>query len=299
MQYSKPFLTFDEQADLLILRGMTCDRAELINRLHCVDYYRLSGYWYSFKNEQDHFIPGTSFDRVWERYTFDRQLRLVVLDAIERVEVYFRTQLAYCLASDSNPFGYLDGTNLPRLEQQQYKKFIAKCKDKHKHSNEQFSIHFKKIYGDQHELPPYWMLVGMMDFGQVLTLYKGAPPGARNKIANELDIPARVLESWLLALNSVRNICAHHGRLWNRVLGTKPMIPSNNDDRWIVPFKVEANRMFSILTILRYLQDYIFPSSQWRVRLFDLFSRYPDIPKHHIGFTVGWQTCPFWQEKHQ
>ena len=100
MEYTKPFLTFEQQADLLMNdRGMVADRDDLINHLRDVGYYRLSGYWHIHKKQgSDEFQEGTTFRRVWDMYVFDRQFRLVVFDAVERVEVYMRTQLAYILA---------------------------------------------------------------------------------------------------------------------------------------------------------------------------------------------------------
>ena len=95
MQYAKPPLTFEQQADLLIQRGMSGDRDLLVARLSVVNYYRLSGYWHPFKGTGDQFQPGTSFDEVWNRYAFDRRLRLLAIDAIERVEVAVRARLAY------------------------------------------------------------------------------------------------------------------------------------------------------------------------------------------------------------
>lgn len=114
-EYKKPWLTFEEQADLLIVeRGLVADRDDLIAHLANVGYYRLSGYWYIFKRKpeadkegekDERFVEGTTFDQIWKLYTFDRQFRLIVLDAIERVEVYFRTQLAYELAGKTGAFG--------------------------------------------------------------------------------------------------------------------------------------------------------------------------------------------------
>ncbi len=113
MEYTKPFLTFEEQADLLMEeRGMIADRDDLIRHLQDVGYYRLSGYWHIHKKrDSDEFWEGTTFKRVWDMYVFDRQFRLVVLDAVERVEVYMRTQLAYLLAEQTGPFGFLDPAN--------------------------------------------------------------------------------------------------------------------------------------------------------------------------------------------
>lgn len=228
MQYEKPFATFDDQVDLLLSRGMQGDKAVIRDHLVDVGYYRLSGYWHIFKQEDNSFKPETTFEKVWNIYTFDRQLRLIVLDAVERVEVYFRTQLAYELAKNTGPFGFLEQENLPRLNNQKYEKFIEKCKGKVAFSREPFIVHFRDKYGDSHDLPPYWMLVNTMDFGQMLTLYKGASVQIRNKLAKDLGLSARVLESWLVSLNTVRNICAHHGRLWNRVAGNRPMVPRDN-----------------------------------------------------------------------
>ena len=294
VEYTKPFTTFDEQVDLLLGRGMKGDRDAVREHLIDVGYYRLSGYWHIFKNENDTFRAGTTFQKVWDIYTFDRQFRLIVLDAIERVEVYFRTQLAYELAERTGPFGFLDPSNLPRLSEQDYDKFIRKCKEKVRYSREPFIVHFKEKYGDCHELPPYWMLVNTMDFGQMLTLYKGSSVEIRNSLANKLGLSARVLESWLVALNTTRNICAHHGRLWNRVAGNRPMIP-RNDARWHEPFEVLPDRVFCILTMLSYLLEQVAPQTGWRRRLFMLLAEHPGIDKRKMGFVDGWEDCPLWK----
>lgn len=129
MRYQKPWLSYEEQADRLEERGLEFDRNDLIARLADVGYYRLSGYWYIYKRDpgsgDESFVEGTSFEKIWDLYTFDRQLRLVTLDAIERVEVYMRTQLAYRLAKTAGPFGYLDRSTLPNMEQSAYGHFMS------------------------------------------------------------------------------------------------------------------------------------------------------------------------------
>ena len=70
MKYAKPPLTLEQQADQLLRRGMVGDRDLMIARLRSVSYYRLSGYWFPFRNSDDSFKPGTSFDTVWNRYPF-------------------------------------------------------------------------------------------------------------------------------------------------------------------------------------------------------------------------------------
>ncbi len=141
---------------------MDADRASLITHLADVGYYRLSGYWHIFRlKNDDRFQAGTSFNQIWTLYTFGRQFRLVVLDAIERVEVYLRSRLAYMLAEQTGPFGFMDRKGLPRLSQERYERFINRCYSAYEQSErgEPFSKHFSDKYGDEHALPPYWMLL--------------------------------------------------------------------------------------------------------------------------------------------
>ncbi|MBQ9043184.1 MAG: Abi family protein [Eggerthellaceae bacterium] len=296
MEYMKPFKTFEEQADILTKeRGMAADRDSLIEHLQDVGYYRLSGYWHIFKQEDNTFREGTTFEKVWDLYTFDRQFRLVVFDAIERVEVYFRTRLAYELAKATGPFGYRDSANLPGLTEDDHARFIRKCEGAFNRSREPFAIHFREKYGDVHALPPYWMLVNLTDFGMMLTLYRGASNAIRKGIAADLGVSAKVLESWLVCLNTVRNMAAHHGRLWNRRLGTQPTIPrKKNDVRWHEPHNVKPDRMFGALTVLSYLLELIAPDTKWRDRLFDLLSTRSAGELRMMGFAGNWRECPFW-----
>lgn len=297
MEYTKPFLTFEQQADLLIdERGMVADWNDLIRHLQDVGYYRLSGYWHIHKKQDgtDKFREGTTFERVWETYVFDRQFRLVVLDAVERVEVYMRTQLAYLLAEQTGPFGFLDPANLPRLKQERYEHFMGKCHDAYGRArgSEPFAKHFHDKYGDKQDLPPYWMLVNVMDFGMVVTLYKGAPVPVRKTIADDLGVSTKVLDSWLVTVNTVRNICAHHGRLWNRVIGNPPMIPRACE--WHEPFEVRNDKMFGTLTVLSYLLERVAPDTGWRDRLLGLVGGLSLCNQGRMGFARDWESCPLW-----
>lgn len=105
MKYEKCPLTLDEQADRIIQRGLHADRDELIQRLNSVSYYRLSGYLFPFREHgSDHFRSGTKLSEVWDRYCFDRKLRMLILDSIERIEVSVRTKLIYYFSHEYGPF---------------------------------------------------------------------------------------------------------------------------------------------------------------------------------------------------
>ena len=306
MEYEKPWLSHKQQADLLIEeRGLIADREILIRHLQEVGYYRLSGYWYIFKRcnapdsgdaHDERFVKGTTFDDIWSLYTFDRQLRLLTLDAIERIEVYFRSQLAYELAKDTGPFGYLKPENLPRLDDEEYHDFLERCETQYSRSSEPFVRHFKKKYGDSRELPPYWIMVNLMDFGTMLHLYKGASPKTRNALASKLGITTRVLKSWLVALNTTRNICAHHARLWNKGIGTRPIIPNKEKNpEWHEPFLVRADRTCGILTILSYILERVAPNTSWRTKLFNLLDTRSADELDRMGFAEGWKESPLWE----
>ena len=107
MKYLKPALSFQEQADLLISRGLLADRDELISYLKQVNYYRVTGYLYPFKQSDDseEFIAGTTLEMIQERYRFDSELRLLILSAIEKIEVsILRTLLVEQLTGKYGPF---------------------------------------------------------------------------------------------------------------------------------------------------------------------------------------------------
>lgn len=295
MIYPKRPLTYEQQADQLIQRGLAADRETLIARLRAVNYYRLSGYLFPYRQSDGTYRPGTTLDQVWRRYTFDRRLRLLVMDPIERIEVHVRTALVYELAHATGPFGYTEPSNLPNLDGNRFGEFLAKLYDEADRSSEKFVRHYKGKYDRQGYLP-IWMAAEIMSFGMMLTLFRGVEKRVKQRIAKPLDLSDVELLSWLHALNVVRNICAHHGRLWNRVLGVKPKIPRGSKHRdWSDPVRVSNERIFGILTICKYSLDHIAPQSQWPQRLRDLLNEYPEIPRNNMDFPDNWEECPIWR----
>lgn len=294
MRYNKPALTYEQQADQLLARGLIADRVTLIERLQSVNYYRLSGYWYPFRKDDSTFQQGTTFETVWRRYTFDRRLRLIVLDAIERTEIAIRTEVTYRMAHAHGPFGYLNTANMPNLEGADHLRLISQLRDTYARSRESFAKHFHDKYGDEHDLLPVWMVTELMALGELLTFFRGIPTGMKQAIGAKFGVSDRVFESWLRALLAVRNVCAHHSRLWNRELGYKPTIP-RKDRQWHQPVEIRDNRVFAILTILKYFMNSIAPQSNWPGRLIELLEEYPDVPRAPMGFADNWRECPIWK----
>lgn len=299
MKYDKPPLSFEEQADLLIKRGLVVDRTFLIDRLKHVNYYRLSGYLYPYRQtkDSDNFKAGTTFEKVWRHYTFDRHLRLIVMDAIERFEVSIKTQLIYALAHSTGAFGYAQAKNFPGFSPVEHERLIKTISDETNRCKEKFVDHFRAKYGDCHEHLPLWMAGEIMSFGCALTIYKSIPAEAKRNIAANYKIPDEVLTSWFQTINVIRNVCAHHSRLWNKELGVKPFIPRKNKyPEWHEPVAISQHRIFGILTILHYLLRIIAPQSNWKTRLFDLLDEYREISRWSMGFPDNWKDSPLWKD---
>ncbi len=304
MKYVKPPLTFEQQADQLIERGIAGDRDLIIDRLSQVSYYRLSGYSYPFREVDptdpgqrlDDFKPGTCFDEIWKRYVFDSRLRLLLLDAIARVEVSVRTRLAYHHSHTFDPFAYArDANSLPGCAGNDRTKFLQAINAEVNRSKDTFVAHFRSKYGDCHKDLPVWMAIEIMTFGSVLTFFRGSPNSIKGDIASGFHMPAKVFSSWLLTLNTVRNICAHHARLWNRTIGTSPLIPRQKDyPDWHQPVSITNDRVFAVLTICKWSLDRIAPHSLWPDRLRALLADFPDIPRVSMGFPADWEQCPIW-----
>lgn len=304
MRYTKPALSFEQQADQLIRRGLVADRDLLIERLRVVSYYRLSGYWYPFRKPDpsatdrrlDDLEAGTTFEVVWNRYVFDRRLRLLVMDAIERIEVAVRTSIAYHHAHDHGPFAYaIDPSSIPGIDGGRRSDLLDSIRRERRRSKEPFIRHFEAKYASDHSDLPVWMAIEIMSFGHMLTMYRGCSPAIKKKIARSFDVHDVVFDSWLGAIHVVRNICAHHGRLWNRVLGVKPMIPRpKNDDRWHAPISVGNERAFGLATICKHCMDCVAQQSDWPHRVRRLIEDAPDIPLGSMGFPTNWLECPIW-----
>ena len=297
MKYAKPPLAIDDQVKLLFQRGMDGDPELMARQLTAVNYYRLSGYWHTFRKPDDSFKLGTSFDQVWATYVFDRYLRLLVMDAIERIEIAVRSLVAYHHAHEHGAFAYSeDSSSLPKMSPDDHDEFLARIAEETERSKETFVEHFQAKYGDSHRYLPVWMVTEVMSFGSVLTFFRNSSSKVKTAVASEFGMPHKVFESWLLSLNTIRNIVAHHARLWNRVLGLKPIIPRIDDyPDWHTPVKVENKRVFAILTICRHCLCEIAPQSKWMERLETLLVGFPTIPKSYMGIPENWKECPIWK----
>lgn len=234
-------------------------------------------------------------ESVWQRYSFDRILRLAVMDAMERVEVAVRCALVDTLALRYGPFAHVNPAHLPNAGPGQHRQFRERMQDDAQRSRELFVAHLGATYDEFPDLP-IWAAAEIMSFGTMVTLFRMSPYSVQKAVATRFGLTGKVLSSWLLTLNYVRNLCAHHSRLWNRELGIRPIIPDvRHDIRWHQPVPVTDRRLFVVLTQLRYLLAFVAPRSGWRDRLYAVFDRYAQIPIGEMGMDQHWRDHELWR----
>lgn len=302
MKYNKPALSFEQQAQRLIDRGLIVrDKATLVLYLSRVNYYRLSAYWFPFKlvdriTGDECFSPGTSFELIWRRYTFDKALRLLMMDAVGQIEVaILRTRMVEQFTFLHGPFGYCDPKNFkPDFFPDKYNRLLIDIDEAVRRSKEEFVTRFRKKYTSEARLP-LWMAVETMTFGQLFTMFRYIHRKEKQALAKQFDLYPPVIESWLHTLNFIRNACAHHARLWNRKIPVRPKLPNQrHHPEWYSPVSFRSDRIFAVLTLLNYLLNFIDPQNDFKTKLIRLLVDYPDIPQREMGFPVNWRDCPVW-----
>lgn len=301
MKYEKPFLSLEEQAELLISRGLKADPGELIPLLSSIGYYRLSGYLYPFRHGPDAYRDGVSLDKIMDLYSFDHKLRLLTLDAVETIEVYVRTQLTYHFTRAHGPFAYTDRALFTGFDPRRddFDRWQGKLQEQVARANrpwnrEDFVGHFFRKYGDSHHILPLWMMSELMDFGAVLSFFRGVDPGIRKTIAEPLGQPEEVILSWLLSLNTIRNRCAHHARLWNWKLGVRPKLPNSRKfPEWYRP-RWYNGKFGIVLIICAYLLDKIGLKADWPGQLLELTGDY-QVDEYAMGLPKEWRNSDLWR----
>ncbi len=293
--FGKPATTHAQQVALLQQRGMVVDDpTEAAFYLRHLNYYRLGAYWLPFEaaHATHTFRPDTRFADVLNLYVFDRELRLLVLDAVERVEVSVRSQWAYQMAHLHGPHAHLNAALA--FNAHHWQNNLVKLTNEIDRSDEVFIKHLKASYTEA--LPPVWAVCEVMSLGLLSRWYDNLRPmPTRRAIAATFDVDEKVLESWLRHLSLVRNICAHHSRLWNREFTITPLLPRNKPARLAAQFQTGSRKLYNALVILLHCMDVVAPRHRWRARLKDLIARHA-ISVSAMDFPAGWEQLAIWQE---
>ena len=327
-EYAKPWLPIEEQITKLASRGVEIgDEAVCALLLRAVGYYRLTGYLYPFRESElvvdddgrarrlihNQYRPGTSIALASALIDFDRQLRLVVLDGVERIEISLRTQVAYVLGRRS-AFAHLDpgtfvasftdapaGSTAENPLPSKHEEWIGRIRDRQDGSDEAFVAHFRNKYDDQ---MPIWALTEIMEMGHLARLFGGLQNSLATEIATEYGAPSKkVMGSWVASLNYVRNVAAHHARLFNRKLVVAPSRPVVGHVPLLDHLRGEesAKKVFGLynaLAVMAYLLRSIDEKSGWPGKVKSLFAEFPEslnLDLRSIGVPDGWEDLQIWQ----
>lgn len=312
--YDKPPLTLDGLVERLSERGLIIPEPERATRyLRHIGYYRLSPYSIPFQQGRpDHeFRPGTGFDDVLDLYVFDRTLRLLVMDALERIEVAVRAALTdHMSTAYADPHWYTDPRHFSNRGKHAGLLKIVRdtCRDRlrgtpdvdHDALDHRSALeHYLTTYSLP-ELPPSWLMVETLTIGQLAGTYRNLRRRAdRTAVATSLGLTTPILQSWMRTYVRVRNICAHHGRLWNVGLGVYPAIPTSPTVSWLssedaLPDR-SRKRLYPVLVSLQSVLDTISPRSGWAARLHRTISPRPRMNLSGMGIPPDWADDDFWR----
>ena len=297
MSCNKPATTYAQQLAILKSRGLiVTDEPQALHCLEHHNYYRLSAYRFplTVQGNPDQFLPGTKFDDLWNLYHFDRTLRQFVAEAVKRVEISVRSRWAYVLAHIHGPQAYEHVTVF--YHPQRHTDALARLDEELARSHEDFIPHYKNKY--KMVRPPIWAACEVMSFGLLSRFYENIKRnGERKQISTTYGFSPKTLESLLQHCAYIRNLCAHHSRLWNRRFTITVQLPQSSPPAVIPNLNRPQDRLiYNTLVLLVHMLTVIEPASTWSQRLVTQLKALD--PKFLVlmGFPSDWQQRPMWQK---
>lgn len=300
--YNKKPKTFTQQVELLEERGLSIKNpAKAEKVLSTISYNRLSRYWYPFlkdPQEEEIFQDGTQFETIFRIYQFDSELRTLVFNAIEQIEIAVRTQLIYHMSIKSDS-GFWYENKESFSSHPKYIKVVKKISDIMVDTNEVFIEKYRAKY-EQH-LPPAWKAFEIVSFRTLYDIFKNLKDkDDKQIIADTFNLNHSVFESWIDFLVYIRNICAHHSRFWNRRMTIKPVwMKSKKRGNWVSRWNEGAHdknihKTYVAFCVIAFLMDRINPYHTFKSDLFELLKKFPQAVEYDMGFPEGWKKELLW-----
>lgn len=288
--YSSPheFIAFLKSA------GLKFDNEEkAASYAHNIGYFRLSVYMIPFLAEPKsalRFKEGTTFEQILRVYDFDKKLRLLLFNEIEKIEIAFRNAILYTMQRlTNNPF-WLTNPDIVGHETLDY------IKKEYNRSSEDFIVHFRKDL----KMPsaPAFTIAEILSFGTMTWIYRSLPFKFRKDVARKFHLNAPVLESWMNLVVLTRNACCHHGRLWNKTNNILTLSMDSMWRPWISP-DTDKRRIYYNICVVKYLLDVISPANDFKEHLLRLLNLFPEIDLKVMGFPPFWLQEPLWRSPQQ
>lgn len=299
--YNKPWLSVADQVTVLESRGLIIDdRAIAEEFLGFVNYYRFSGYCLAFQDRNDHFRSGVKFSDIIYAYEFDSDLRSLVGDWLELAEIDLRTQSVHLFSEKYHAFGHCDQVNFsnPFSKKISHAEWLTRLQDDTKNSEKERCVaHFKARYLQYPDLP-IWAAAEVMTFGSLSRFIGGLKRKDRKTLAKFYNLNSEELATMVHHLSYVRNVCAHHGRLWERYHQIKLLLP--NTPEWQGSNKIDNARLFCTLVFLRVLTrrtpQVLDAANRCHSKITALLQRPPNVPSPstRLGLPANWQQHPLW-----
>lgn len=293
--FGKEYKTSQELVTLLEHRGLTInDRQKAQLYLESIGYYRLSAYMHPLlkaPKSLHQYKTGASFAKVMMLYRFDKKLRMVLFNEIEKIEIAIRETVMNMTAEQTGDIYWLTNSSYFR-NQTIFNNSMAMLSKEYERSTEDFIEHFKRTYTEP--FPPAWILGELLPMGSVNMYYRNLKDKTLKKqIAKRFGLHAPVLESWLSVLTLTRNACCHHARVWNKVNKIIPNDMKGMTLPWIT-IAADKRRIYYNMCIIKYFLNIISPNNDMSDKINRLFEAFPEIDQKALGFTVGWQNEPLW-----
>ena len=297
MRYDKPAVGIEAQIALLKGRGLRITDEAKAAHFSNISYYRLRAYTYPFQDNSDPthpFVQNIEFSDVISLYVFDRKLRILVFDALEKIEVALRTKVIYHMALGCGSHWHMD-SSLFHDEAHYQRDFNTLLKEL-KRSKESFILHYNAKYSEPSS-PPAWMSLEVASMNLLAKFYENLKK-CREKRTVALAfglMHESILESWMHSFAQLRNICAHHGRLWNRRLVNTPTIPKRTTCPFLLNRDFHINKPYPQLCCVAYVLNIISPKHGFADRLKSLIIDFPIVGIKEMGFPPHWEKEPVWQ----
>jgi abortive infection bacteriophage resistance protein len=298
MQYDKQPIAIPGQIALLKKRGLIfVDENKAAHYLSNISYYRLRAYTYPFQDNVDPnhpFVKKISFDGIIEVYVFDRKLRILIFDALEKIEIALRTKIIYEYALAHGSHWYEN----PSFFRNQYRFVtdINKVYEEISRSTETFIKHYTVTYTNPVK-PACWMTLEVVSMGLLSKLFENLKRGSEKKaVTTAFGLPnVLILESWMHSFSHLRNVCAHHSRLWNRRFTTTPQLPTYPTFTFLNNMNVHPNKLYPMLSCIIYILNIISPGHSFVTKFKELISHTKNVNLKEMGFPKNWEKEPIWQ----
>lgn len=285
MVYEKPVKTIAEQVSILKDRGLIVeDDSKLERYLNNISYYHLGIYFKHFQDKESNFLKGTKFEDVLNVYIFDQKLRLLLSDILERIEKSFKARLINELSVKEFDGNWINNASYFRDATSREAVAVTEILENLRYSKEIYIKHFYNKY-PKSDYPPAWMAIESLTFGQCVLLYRHLSDENKEIIAITYGLNKKFIESWFYSFSDIRNICAHHGRLWNRELRLK--VTQKHPKFKDLFFNNNGNRIYNHILLMYFINYNFNPDSDWLNKLEYIITEH-NIEASHMGFPEDW-----------